>query len=508
MNVKIFVLLTAVFTISLSASAQIDRALRIAPLATEKFHADTDKEQVWSDKNFDALLTELHVLEAHGLNPVHYRIDRLEALKSNRAARDRLATAAWFTAASHMLYGKLDPVSVEPDWTAASRQADLPTVLRYTLSSGTIAGSLEQFAPIQPEYSALKAELARLRSEGGFTRIAVPEGPALKPGMTGERVSALQKRLIQLGLLVAAGESGTFDDATKLSLQTFQAANELDNDGVAGAASVRALNRGPEEKIDQVRVNMERWRWLPGDLGRRHLRANIAGFNVTAFENGEPQETHLTIVGKTYRKTPVFTDEIEYIIFNPWWETPPSLARADKLPLFQKDSAAVARMGFEVLDKSGARINASEIDWTSISAASFPYRLRQAPGPQNALGQVKIMFPNVHNVYLHDTPTRGLFASQQRAFSSGCLRTQDPVGLSKWLLKDTVGWDAHRIDAAVTSGKETRATLSEKIPVHILYNTVVSGGAAGVRYLDDIYSRDGRVLNGLQLSPESPATSL
>ena len=139
----------------------------------------------------------------------------------------------------------------------------------------------------------------------------------------------------------------------------------------------------------------------------------------------------------------------------------------------------------------------------------FPYRLRQAPGPQNALGPGKNHVPqSVHNVYLHDTPTRGLFASQQRAFSSGCLRTQDPIGLSKWLLKDTPEWDTHRIDKAVTSGKETRATLSDKIPVHILYNTVVSDGATGVRYLDDIYKRDARVLNGLQLSPESPATSL
>ena len=465
MKIKCLALLALVLTPSFSASAQIDQALRIAPVATDQFHEEADKEQVWSDASFDALLNELRGLEAHGLNPAHYRIDDLTALKSDPAGRDRLATAAWFTAAAHLLYGKLDPVSVEPDWTVASRQADFPVVLKYVLSSGRITGSLEQFAPVQPGYQALKAELARLKTEAAIPRIPVPEGPALKPGMASARVTALQKRLIQLGLLAATGETETLDDATKLALETFQTANELDSDGVAGGATVRALNRGPDEKIDQVRVNMERWRWLPGDLGQRHLRANIAGFEVTAYENGEAQETHLTIVGKTYRKTPVFSDEIEYIVFNPWWETPPSLARADKLPLFQKDPAAVARMGFEVLDRSGAKVEATTIDWTSISAASFPYRLRQAPGPQNALGQVKIMFPNPHNVYLHDTPTRGLFSSRQRAFSSGCLRTQDPIGLSKWLLKYTPAWDEGKVDAAVTSGKETRATLSAKVPV-------------------------------------------
>lgn len=164
----------------------------------------------------------------------------------------------------------------------------------------------------------------------------------------------------------------------------------------------------------------------------------------------------------------------------------------------------MVRLGFQVLDRAGNVVDPAGIDWNALKASTFPYRLRQAPGPLNALGQVKIMFPNPHNVYLHDTPSRGLFAEQQRAFSSGCLRTQLPIDLAKWLLAETAGWDSAAVDAAVASGKETRADLAARVPVHILYLTTVSDGAGGVRYLDDIYDRDTAVLAALD-APPAPA---
>lgn len=475
----------------------------LAPIATEDFIEEAGAEQVWNDASYDALIGSLQGLADHGLEPSHYHLAALEASREHLAERDRLATDAWMSAAAHMLYGKLNPVSVEPDWTAARREADLAAVLAYALESGTVPTSLDQLAPIQPGYRLLKAELAALRLQERGTITRVSEGPALKPGMSGPRIGELQARLVELGLLEAdAASAQQMDAPTVEALETFQAAHGLDPDGIAGASTLRALNHGVAERIEQVRVNMERWRWLPGDLGQKHLRANIAAFEVTAYDHGEPQRTHLTIVGKTYRRTPVFSDRIEYIVFNPWWETPASLARADKLPAFQKDPGAVSRLGFQVLDRSGRVVDPATIDWKVVSAANFPYRLRQAPGPQNALGQVKIMFPNPHNVYLHDTPTRGLFAERQRAFSSGCLRTQYPIDLSEWLLMDTPGWDRAAIDKAVASGKETRADLAAPIPVHILYLTAVSDGAGGVRYLDDFYQRDDAVLTGLDQLPQ------
>lgn len=477
-------------------------AITLAPTAVAQYHETHAETPVWADDSaYDALIAALEGLDAHGLNPAHYHLDELKARRADTTARDRLASDAWFSAAAHMLYGKLDPVTVEPNWTAARRDADLAATLSDTLANGTIEASLENLAPRQPGYAALVDEYKRVRALGEAPLTAIPAGDLLKPGMATPRVKTLQARLTELDLLTADHTTGTMDDATVEAIKTFQTSAGLDDDGAVGPATLAALNRGPAAQIDQVRVNLERWRWLPDDLGRRHLRANIAGFNVTAWKDGVAERTHLTIVGKPFRKTPVFSDEVDYIVFNPWWETPQSLARADKLPAFRRDPSAVNRLGFQVLDKSGALVDPSTINWNEVSASNFPYRLRQAPGDQNALGQVKIMFPNRHNVYLHDTPTRGLFAQRQRAFSSGCLRTQDPITLSEWLLNETPEWTREKIDATLTLGRETRANLSEKVPVHILYFTAVSEPGGHINYLDDIYQRDAAVLAGLRATP-------
>jgi murein L,D-transpeptidase YcbB/YkuD len=486
----------------LPAVAQVRSGQRIAVEATNQFHAEAGDVQLWSDTNYDALILAINNLSRHGLNPAHYHLEQLTSLRENKAWRDRIATSAFFMAATHLAYGKLDPVSVEPDWTVINHPHNPGPVLRYALAQETIGSTLEQFAPIQPGYHTLLDELARLRAQTSGTRTIVSAGATLREGNTGDRVSALQTRLKELGFLTEDFDvSGNFDADTRLAVETFQESEDLTADGLVGAASLAALNRGNEERIRQIMINLERWRWLPADLGRRHLRANIAGFDVTAYENGQPVRTHLTIVGRNYRRTPVFSDEIEYIVFNPWWETPPSLARADKLPAFQRDPATVQRLGFQILDRQGAVVDPAGINWNDYSSTNFPFRIRQAPGPENALGQVKIMFPNVHNVYLHDTPTRGLFSQRQRAFSSGCLRTQNPIDLSRWLLEETPEWTSERVDAAVASGRETRATLSARVPVHILYFTAVSDGEGGVRYLDDIYNRDDRVFDGLMVVP-------
>lgn len=505
MKIRSLLCLSAFALLANSASAQnrlINRVdfNRLAPLATQQFH-EAQAGQVWSNSNYEGLISAIQGLENHGLNPEHYHLSLLIAQRENRQDRERLATDAWLSAAAHMVYGKLSPTTVEPDWTAASRSEDLTGKLSDALTSGNLSGSLEALAPKQAGYAALVSEYNTLRASVENEAAPIPTGETLKPGMSGARVSALQTRLVGLGLLTEEAPTGLMDTSTVEAVKIFQREMELDDDGVVGMATLAALNRGSQEKLNTLRVNLERWRWLPEDLGQRHLRANIAGFNVTTYENGQAVRTHLTIVGKPYRKTPVFSDEVEYAVFNPWWETPYSLATKDKVPLFRKDPEAVKRLGFQVLDKDGALVNASDIDWNSVGPGNFPYRIRQAPGEQNALGQVKIIFPNKHNVYLHDTPTRGLFSQRQRAFSSGCMRTQDPLALSAWLLKDTPGWTQERIDSVVLSGKETRADLKVKVPVHVLYFTAVSEGQSGIRYLDDIYARDMAVLKGLQAAP-------
>lgn len=472
----------------------------LAPQATAKFYSQQTEKRIWTEPaNFQALIQALEGLDAHGLSSAHYHLTALKSLPEGDD-RDRLATDAWFSAAAHMLYGKLNPISLEPDWTAARREADLPLALTKALSENSILESLEAFAPKQASYTALKAELAALKLEAQKPQTRIALGEALKASMQNDRVSSLQARLIELGYLPDAAQNGIMDEQTVDAVKAFQRASELDDDGVAGPATVKALNRGYTDKINQLRLNMERWRWLPEDLGKRHLRANIAAFTVEAWNNGSIERTHLTIVGKPYRKTPVFSDSVEYLVINPWWETPHSLATRDKLPLFRKDPAAVKRLGFQILDRSGNIVSSDTIDWNAVSPSQFPYRIRQAPGDQNALGQVKIMFPNIHNVYLHDTPTRGLFSQRQRAFSSGCLRTENPLDLAAWLMSGTE-WTREKIDNVVANGKETRITLPQTVPVHILYFTAVSEGDAGIRYLDDIYDRDAKVLAALDSKP-------
>jgi murein L,D-transpeptidase YcbB/YkuD len=474
-----------------------------APVATSKFYTQSSTKIVWkSEANFSALLQALDGLSAHGLNPNDYHLDALKSSTIADEKRDQLATDAWFSAAAHMLYGKLNPTSVEPDWTAARREADLPAALLAALNAGTVASSLEQFKPKQPSYAALKKELAVLRADAEKPQTLIPTGDTLKPNMSNARVGLLKIRLVELGYLTAASDGLLMDSATTEAVKAFQLSTDLDDDGAVGPATLAALNRGTAGKRNQLRVNMERWRWLPDDLGTRHLRANIAGFNVTAWNEGVLESTHLTIVGRTYRKTPVFSDIVEYIVLNPWWETPNSLATRDKLPTFRKDPSSVERLGFQILDRQGQPVPSASIDWNSVSPQNFPYRIRQRPGDLNALGQVKIMFPNVHNVYLHDTPTRGLFAQRQRAFSSGCLRTENPLDLSAWLM-NSPDWDRARIDSVVATAKETRVNLPKPVPVHILYFTTVSEGEFGVRYLDDIYDRDAKVLSGLNAKPRT-----
>ncbi|MCB1774699.1 MAG: L,D-transpeptidase family protein [Gammaproteobacteria bacterium] len=484
----------------------LDETVR-ARATVARFYARRVYRPAWQDTTVDQLIDAVIDAEAHGLEPTHYHLDAIRRARTaeNPVALELLASDAYLTLAAHLLSGRLNPVTVEPDWTAIRRERDLAAYLEQAVTTGNITDSLEQLAPPNTAYAELKLALQRYRkaaADGGWQRIT--EGPALKPGDVGARVRDLRQRLRATGLIDAGGDrADTFDTDMEIAVAAFQRRIGLEPDGIVGPVTLRELNRSPAYRIAQIRVNLERWRWLPDSLGQRHIRVNIADYRLQAVQDGRVEREHDVIVGRTYRKTPVFSGQISYVVLNPWWETPHNLARLDKLPAFRKDPASAERLGFEVLDRNGSPVPTGSIDWSQYTADRFPFRLRQRPGPLNALGQVKLMFPNPHNVYLHDTPGRELFNRGERAFSSGCIRVADALGLTSWVLAQTPGWDRRRIDSTLDSQRETRVDLATRVPVHILYFTAVVDDDGALRLVNDIYDRDQRVFSALNQAPDA-----
>jgi murein L,D-transpeptidase YcbB/YkuD len=259
-----------------------------------------------------------------------------------------------------------------------------------------------------------------------------------------------------------------------------------------------------DHRVAQIEINLERWRWLPVDLGQRHIIVNIPAYHLDLYEDGARVLELRVVVGKSYRRTPVFSDTMRYLVLNPYWEVPPSIAVHDKLPLLRKDPAALVAAGFRVFRGFGAdaeQVDPLRVDWNSVSPRQFSYRLRQDPGPKNALGQVKFMFPNRFNVYLHDTPSRDLFAHADRSFSSGCIRVEDPVRLATAVLAGTPGWDAAALRAGLDTGQTRTVSLGRPVRVHLLYWTAWVDDDGTVEFRRDLYGRDERVLRALDTPP-------
>jgi murein L,D-transpeptidase YcbB/YkuD len=297
-----------------------------------------------------------------------------------------------------------------------------------------------------------------------------------------------------------AGNPAVFDAELESAVKRFQARHGLEPDGLVGGDTLAALNVPVRDRIRQIRVNLERRRWLPDDLGERHIMVNIAGFEMSVVDAGEIVMRQRVIVGRDYRQTPVFSGRMTYLVLNPSWEVPHSIASRDLLREVQADQRYIDRMGFDIFRGWGAnqqRIDAAEVDWQALSPQRMPYRFRQRPGPLNALGQVKFMFPNKHAVYLHDTPSRELFNRAERAFSSGCIRVQEPLALADHLLAGSERWSPDALRQALDSRREMTVALPQAMPVHLQYLTAW-GSDGRLELRRDIYNRDAAVADALE----------
>ena len=326
----------------------------------------------------------------------------------------------------------------------------------------------------------------------------MPGGEVLKVGSTGTRVAALRARLTITGDLTAPdpADPEVFDEGLEAGVKRFQERHGLDPDGKVGPQSVEELNVPVEARIDQIRATLERVRWVFRDVEEDYLIVDIAGFHAYLFKEGERIWSTRVQVGKAYHATPVFKDTMLYLDFNPTWTIPPGILRNETLPRVRKDPDYLSRNNMSVVTNSGKIVDPSTIDWAATATKGFPYMIRQEPGPHNALGRVKFIFPNQYMVYLHDTPSKGLFTRTERAFSHGCIRTENPFELATLLLGDQ-GWDRARVDQVVASKKNTRVNLEEPITVMLLYWTAEADAEGTVFFRRDVYDRDPPIIKGL-----------
>ena len=504
----------------LSAAGEQIRAL----VAVPRFYEDRGWTPAWivdgrPSSCAGAVAAALRRAGDDALDPADYHLQPLTRLlvrargggasPEELAELDLLLTDAFLVLGSHLHQGRVNPVSLEAEWLANRRRLDMTDVLERALASGDVAGALEALRPGQPEYRLLRDKLEDLRAvqaSGGWE--TVPDGATLRPGEDAPRVPALRRRLLAAGDLALGddGEGTRYDADLARAVARFQLRHGLDPDSAVGARTLEELNVPVDARIRQVAVNLERWRWLPEELGRTHLRVNIAGYSVEVREEGDVVLDMRAVVGRTYRQTPMFSASMTYLVLAPFWHVPPGIAANDKLPELRRNPGYVAAQGMTLLDQATHRaVDPATVDFDALTGAEFNrrYRLRQDPGPLNALGKVKFMFPNRHNVYLHDTPSRELFARTERAFSSGCIRVERPMELAEHLLRADPSWPSSRIREVARGTVETTVRLAEPVSVHLLYWTAFVDADGRIHFRSDVYQRDTRVRRALEDDPPS-----
>jgi murein L,D-transpeptidase YcbB/YkuD len=453
------------------------------------------------------LLARLQNAASDGLDSKDYPSKQLAGLAAAKSTDDKRSlalvelffSAAFLEYASDVKVGRFLPRKVDPNFFIEGRTIDQTAALKSLAGVDNLDRFFSAWQPSNPRYAALRSALAKylaLADKGGWG--SVPLGEALKPGMKDPRVPAIRTRLkLTDGVRPSSAESEIYDDALVDAVKRFQARQGLESDGVIGASTIVAMNVPLQERIQSIIMAMERLRWMPEDLGQQYVIVNIAGFDLRRINGGNVEEHMAVVVGKPYTRTPVFSDRIRYVEFNPYWTVPPGIAANEELPKLRKDPASLSAQGFEVV-RGNQVVEPTSIDWSRYGGGNFPFQIRQRPGANNALGQVKLMFPNEHNVYLHDSPARSLFSRNVRAFSHGCIRLARPLDLAEQVLRagGVSGWNRDRIDQVIASAKNTVVNLQSPLPVHITYMTAWVDGDF-VNFRTDIYGHDAKLLAAL-----------
>jgi len=383
---------------------------------------------------------------------------------------------------------------------------DQAIALLEAIYSGQLEQFLNGFVPRDPQYHALREALHTYElGAHSRLRVAIDDGPILRLGDVGPRVARLRERLLgSLHFAYSEVQRNTFDGVLERAVREYQEANGLAADGIAGRGTVQHLDMTDDERIARIKLNLDRWRQLPLDLGRDHVLVNIPEYRLRYVRDGEQHLSMRVVVGSKSNPTPELNDEIEYLVFNPYWYVPSGILRRELLPTVKKDSSYLSANSFELLVDNRA-ISPDDVNFNNVDFNDFPYRIRQKPGSHNALGTVKFLLPNPSNIYLHDSPAKSLFARSDRAFSHGCIRLEYPDLLAQALLEEDTEWTESRISSTITRGERQQVNLDAPVPVYLAYFTVRVLDNGSVAFFDDIYERDSAFLSKIDGQRRQPA---
>ncbi len=474
-----------------------------------KFYSNRNFEPAWNQKkNIDDLMESIESAYEEGLDPEDYHYQKIRELlagkesgtlsNAEKADLDLLLTDATILYAAHLLGGKLEQSELRKAWDVEknARPENIDSLLTVTLYNNRLKAALESMKPAHYMYALLKLNLKQLRKkaeEGGWPQVRA--GEKLEKDMDDPRVLEIREYLRATGDLspqVYDAET-LFDAELENAVKKFQGRHGLTTDGVIGKGTFEQMQVPIEKRIETIKINLERLRWIFHYPDEDFLIVNIAGFTVRRFTNRKQVFESRVIVGKYHHETPVFKGEMRYMVMNPTWTLPYSIATNETLPKLKKDPGYLAANHMEVMDGSGKVLNPASIDWSRYSRGNFPFIIRQKPGPWNALGEVKFMFPNKYFVYLHDTPSRGLYDRQDRAFSHGCIRTEDKWGLLMSLMDDPEVWNMEKINEILKSGETTTIDLPRPINIYLVYLTAVADRENNLYFFKDVYQRDDAV---------------
>ena len=453
-----------------------------------------------------AVIEQLALLSARGLDPADFDVDRLRVLANapapltpaQQAELDLTLSSGALRALKALRFGRISARAAHAQLRFSREPYDVLAVLRSMTISAKPSQQFDEAEPPYVHYQLLIRALARYRELARDTALLLPSFPrTLRPDSTHTDVPRLRRLLVALGDLPASATRAVdtdtlrYDSVLVLGVRSFQRRHALDDEGIVGPSTRARLRHSLADRVTQMTVTLERWRWLPRTLDRPPIFVNVPAFQLHAFTTNSDRESDVlsmaVIVGAAFdHKTPLFSGTLQQVVFAPYWDVPPSIARKELLPKARRDPGYLKRNRYEILDRNGRIISTTALDAVAAGKA----RIRQRPGADNALGGVKFIFPNAFNVYMHDTPTPELFARTRRDFSHGCIRLAEPAQLALFLLRDVPGWDEAAIAAAMQRTKPQIVELRTPVPVHVMYGTVIAREDGSVYFHDDIYGHD------------------